>query len=454
LQIWLDPGDISTITSTGNLTDQIDDRSGNNNDAVGLLTGRPLTGTRTLNGHNVLDYDGIDDFLDFEKTTFGATSLDADAGEEFALHIIFEADDAGTLFARADSATEANKTIEAFISGTDMAVVARGTGNTITGSFTGGPFLFNLYSDGTLLTASFNDDAEDIVVKGSLVDLLVETLLLGARTGGTASFFDGAIGDFIVYDVNLTLAEKEHNVGFAMTKYGLAPIIGQSIGASGLQFWTDTSDAGTIDSSGGKVNEHFDKRGAPVSWTGSGGDRPNTGADTINGLNAFGFNNAGTDFMTSGLEALGTTGLFCDSLQKFTIFMVCAIIDAGTVISRCGATEANRTFQIFQEGGFLKINLRGSVTSLAAYVLEDPVVITITWDGIDAKAYIDNGAEIALTVGTASEETGEEIILGAIDGGASDNADSLIGEVAILDRIQSAPRRVASIAFLVNRWVP
>ena len=453
LQAWIDPNDLSTIQDTGGLVDQINDKSGNSNNPTATGTARPSTETRSINGHNVLDFDGVDNFLDFGTTTFGDTTLDAVAGKEFSIQCVFQADGNGVLFARADSSPTSNKLLEASITGVNASITSKGTSTTFQDAPANEPLLLSLYWDGSILTGAVNNDAVEVAAVGSLVDLLAENFLLGARAGGGSANLDCAIGDFVLYDVYLDTAEKLQNVDFFMNKYALSPLFARSMGSLGLQLWTDTSIASTITSSGGKVSQHDDRRGVAVNWTSSGGDRPNTDVDTINGLNAFGFNNAGTDFMTLGAETLGNTGLFCDPGESFTVHIVCSINDEGTVISRCSDTEADRTFQIFQEGGFLKVNLRGSITSIASYVLSTEVLITITWDGTDALAYINLGSAIALSVGTASEETGEEMILGAHNAGQSNNADCLIAEVGIIDQVQLTVRRVATIAYLAGKWI-
>lgn len=55
---WYDPSDASTITDTGGLVDQLDDKSGNANHVTATLLQRPITATSTINGLNVLEYDG------------------------------------------------------------------------------------------------------------------------------------------------------------------------------------------------------------------------------------------------------------------------------------------------------------------------------------------------------------------------------------------------------------
>ena len=60
---WWDASDEATISDTGGLVDQWDDKSTAGNDATGTTTTRPTTGTTTVNGLNIIDFDGTDDFL-------------------------------------------------------------------------------------------------------------------------------------------------------------------------------------------------------------------------------------------------------------------------------------------------------------------------------------------------------------------------------------------------------
>lgn len=62
-KLWLDASDPDTIVSSGGLVSQWLDKSGNNNHATASGTARPTTGTRTLNGLNVLDYNGTSNYM-------------------------------------------------------------------------------------------------------------------------------------------------------------------------------------------------------------------------------------------------------------------------------------------------------------------------------------------------------------------------------------------------------
>jgi len=64
LELWLDSSNAGSITQLGGAVSQWADLSGNANHATqGTAGNRPTTGTRTLNGLNVLDFDGTNDGL-------------------------------------------------------------------------------------------------------------------------------------------------------------------------------------------------------------------------------------------------------------------------------------------------------------------------------------------------------------------------------------------------------
>jgi hypothetical protein len=63
LQLWFDAADATTITESGGLVSQWDDKSGNGRNLSQSGGAQPTTGTQTINGLNVIDFDGVDDFL-------------------------------------------------------------------------------------------------------------------------------------------------------------------------------------------------------------------------------------------------------------------------------------------------------------------------------------------------------------------------------------------------------
>lgn len=76
--LWLDPSDETSIIDASNLVSQINDKSGNNYHAVQATTAaQPLTKTATLNGKNVLAFDGTDDRMTFPAGAYSIPNLSA-----------------------------------------------------------------------------------------------------------------------------------------------------------------------------------------------------------------------------------------------------------------------------------------------------------------------------------------------------------------------------------------
>jgi len=93
LELWLDGNDPGTITSSSNLTSQWNDKSGKNrHHTQANNTYKPITGTRTINGKNALDFDGTDDHIAYAWTALPqpltiATVIASDAAPAAAVRI-------------------------------------------------------------------------------------------------------------------------------------------------------------------------------------------------------------------------------------------------------------------------------------------------------------------------------------------------------------------------------
>ena len=69
-KLWLDASDTSSITASSGSVSQWNDKSGNaSNFTQATGANQPTTGTRTINGKNVIDFDGTNDFLECSSST-------------------------------------------------------------------------------------------------------------------------------------------------------------------------------------------------------------------------------------------------------------------------------------------------------------------------------------------------------------------------------------------------
>jgi len=95
LQAWYDAADAASITHVSNAVSQWSDKSGLGRHATNTGTFRPTTNTRTMNGRNVIDFDGSDDHLILPSGLYG---LSAGAN---TLLFVFASDATGDTLQRA-----------------------------------------------------------------------------------------------------------------------------------------------------------------------------------------------------------------------------------------------------------------------------------------------------------------------------------------------------------------
>lgn len=85
--MWFDSSDASTITHSSGLVSQWDDKSGNARNATQVsASSQPITGLRTLNGLNAIDFDGSNDYMvtggsaDLDRTMIAVAQYDSTSG--------------------------------------------------------------------------------------------------------------------------------------------------------------------------------------------------------------------------------------------------------------------------------------------------------------------------------------------------------------------------------------
>lgn len=72
--LWLKADDLTTIHATAGAVDTWDDKSGNARNVVATTTQRPTTGTRNLNGKNVLAFNGTSNVMPTGGANFNLTA--------------------------------------------------------------------------------------------------------------------------------------------------------------------------------------------------------------------------------------------------------------------------------------------------------------------------------------------------------------------------------------------
>ena len=158
---WWDTADLGTITAIGNDLSQIDDKIGSDN-LTNAGTGNPQTGTETLNGKNVIDFDG-DQWL--EKASYSGVGT-------FSLHGVWIVD---SLDGAANSIISADATNDWQVDSNNATQFDGRTAPTGMGSsyaWTGGP-----YSSAFLLSILFDFSGETI-----------ETFVNNVSVGSTSDY--------------------------------------------------------------------------------------------------------------------------------------------------------------------------------------------------------------------------------------------------------------------------
>jgi len=76
LALWLDASDLSTIIESGSSVSEWLDKSGLNNHATqGVAINQPTTGANTINGKNVISFNGIANFLNSAIIQIGSNNV-------------------------------------------------------------------------------------------------------------------------------------------------------------------------------------------------------------------------------------------------------------------------------------------------------------------------------------------------------------------------------------------
>lgn len=128
---WFDPSDESTIVESGGFVSQLDDKSGNNNHVDMSYGGyQPQTGTRQLNGLNVLDVTGG---LKYLRNQADLPALFNGSPAQFDMTTVFKNDAA--VYPQYYHETQGNGSMESLrlgVSSTSLSGSLRGVGGQYT----------------------------------------------------------------------------------------------------------------------------------------------------------------------------------------------------------------------------------------------------------------------------------------------------------------------------------
>ena len=295
LVAWYD-GELSPITSSGGSVSQWNDISGNENHAFQSLgSSQPTTSATTLNGKNVIDFDGSE-VLEMPSALYSIPD-----GPN-TIFVVVKTNTTGTL-----------SSIEAPISFTESTFFRRGvqytttdnqvrSSNSVTGS--GSPFAnqenvlvneFNIFttryegpagSGSSTLYQDFSYNSNTVVqsVNGSNEDGIDEATI-GAQNTGLAQPLDGSIAVILIYDRFLSLDEKRKVENYLSARWGIA---NDPIGRYRPLVWVDPSVAGAVTAGDAddsvSLLQDLSGNGNHLTQT-TASLQPLTGQETVNGKN-------------------------------------------------------------------------------------------------------------------------------------------------------------------------
>jgi hypothetical protein len=193
LALWLDASDTSTITHVANAVSQWNDKSGNANHAVQATgTKQPTTNTRTLNGLNVIDFDGSNDIMTLTSGINPATN------GVTVFHVV-----------EADVTTGTQATVGSNTNGMNFCVAVAGVAfqhtqksgvtNYVVGSnavVAGTPFIGTCRTQASGTTQNYNGLADGSNTTATSYTVNIDTI--GNRALETAPF-NGKIGMVLVW---------------------------------------------------------------------------------------------------------------------------------------------------------------------------------------------------------------------------------------------------------------
>lgn len=218
---WFRLSDLSTITAAAGAVSQVNDLSGNGYHMV-QATGanQPKTGTRTINGKNVLEFDGTDDYMTLPSGMFDIPA----AANTFI--IVFQSDNvaaiqrlltgvvgAGTRWGAIYQSTLGKVVVinNTVYSPVESAVTPDTGVHVLAMRFTG--------TGGTPVSGNY-DGAPSVTGVGNAVT--VTSLLFGVGPNMVTECLDGCLAEMVVYRRAITDAELNRIGAYIQQEWGKA----------------------------------------------------------------------------------------------------------------------------------------------------------------------------------------------------------------------------------------
>lgn len=218
LLAWYDASDGATITHVGGSVSQWNDKSGNAYHATqGTGASQPVTGTRTVNSRNVLDFDGSNDFMTLPS---GARAFSSGSSTTV---IVFASDDTSTRCALiCGQVSSSNRYFVIHTPATPLTEGSHGTSGPVTFTTPTTPntsaHIIGVWRDLTSI-APFYDGVQPSAGSNAS-SLVLSNLTLGAASNGGALFLNGVLCEVILYTRKLSNAEFNTLGAHLASKWG------------------------------------------------------------------------------------------------------------------------------------------------------------------------------------------------------------------------------------------
>lgn len=222
LMAWHDAADTASITHASGSVSQWNDKSGNGNHwTQSTMANQPFTGTRSLNGRNVIDFNATgQDFM------VGASGLHSVSAANNTLFVVNTFDATGNNMVLIDGkqAVFSNRIwgLSMIPAGTQIngQSGSYGTQSPLNITYDSGAHILCLRRNGTTSgVVTYRDGAAGTPGTGS--DVALDAVFLGRNFSGGYDYLDGLVAEVIVYNRALTNSEMNRVGAYLSGKWGL-----------------------------------------------------------------------------------------------------------------------------------------------------------------------------------------------------------------------------------------
>lgn len=224
LSLWLDASDTATITQSGGAVSQWNDKSGNSNHVTqGTALNQPITGTRTINSLNALDFRPVATDSAFAipsglGTTFGTST--------HTIFIIGQSDTTGNQYQAliaGESSGNANRFyLGNFGSNGYLAFRAGSTAELLSTTTADlNPHIYTMRKDSSAQTLIGNLDGTQLV-SGAMTNLAIVSAAIGNFNSTTMEQgWNGMAAEYIIYNSILSTTDLNRVGNYLATKWGI-----------------------------------------------------------------------------------------------------------------------------------------------------------------------------------------------------------------------------------------